>query len=450
MKPIPNTDWLPRDENLSGMAQLLDARQIGTIIARHASLAGDRLLDCTVEYVRYKPQTNCLATYRVHARGDDGMIRESMFFGKCYTAADFELAVTKIEAKGNSRGAYSAAPLFFSDYRIIIDEMKSDPHLEGLETLLDPRKLRRLFYEWLPEYSPSAWRISYKQLQIAYVRYKPEKRAVVRFNTTATHLHTGAKRAIEAYGRCYCDDRGRELFRLMSALHSEFVNDASTTVPRPCAYSDEKRLLLVEGVAGTALFDVLAEKDRRQAIERTARALHRLNSIRSIDLAQRDAKSLISDAESTAAAIRSILPERARIVDRIVTTLGANLRSASGVCDFVHGDFHHGQLLLQPDKEVLLDFDRSYCGDALADIGNFCAHLRVLEFDGRIEGAQSAESQFVADYERIGGAPLNRDALAYWTALGLLLLAVRPFRTLRPNWRSEVAAILELCLKVLP
>lgn len=249
--------------------------------------------------------------------------------------------------------------------------------------------------------------------------------------------------------RCYCDDRGAGIFAVMQNLASDPSGSTQSYVPRPYAYLADKRILIVEGVNGLPLLECLEEQDGESVFARTARALHELHIADCSTLTSRGRTDILSDAQTAAIAITGVLPAQTAIVNEILVLIENGLVQSDVRTGFVHGDFHHDQILFQPTKEVLLDFDRSYRGDTIADVGNFCAHLRLLEIEGRIKNAASAEEQFIGGYEKASGTTIFRHELKFWTALGMLLRAIHPFRTLQPNWREQITVALGACRECL-
>ncbi len=115
----------------------------------------------------------------------------------------------------------------------------------------------------------------------------------------------------------------------------------------------------------------------------------------------------------------------------------------------VHGDFYHGQILMWDKNTALLDFDRSHIGDVAMDIGNFCAHLRLLRIYGLVADDSLLESAFVGAYERASGERLPAARLNFWTAFSLFQLGVEPFRRLEPSWPEKTERIISQCRQIL-
>ena len=65
-----------------------------------------------------------------------------------------------------------------------------------------------------------------------------------------------------------------------------------------------------------------------------------------------------------------------------------------------------------------------------------------------MEGAKLRNS-FLQAYARESGVDMVPSQILFWTAVHLLFLAARPFRSLRPEWPEWTERMLESCLKCL-
>jgi aminoglycoside phosphotransferase (APT) family kinase protein len=158
----------------------------------------------------------------------------------------------------------------------------------------------------------------------------------------------------------------------------------------------------------------------------------------------------LDDARSTADMLRHITPEVADRADEILNILENHkyLEKRPGF-GFVHGDLYYGQVLLQRESVAFIDFDRSHLGDINADIGNFCAHLRLLRLQGRLADKTDLEGGFKTVYQEVSGETIDEDGFTFWAAYCLFSLSVGPFRRLETDWRKKTGSILEECQKIL-
>lgn len=111
-----------------------------------------------------------------------------------------------------------------------------------------------------------------------------------------------------------------------------------------------------------------------------------------------------------------------------VAVLGERAPRSTGTV-LVHADFKPGNILLDDGRvSALLDWELAHLGDPLEDLGWVTQPLRAGEHT--IEGTWEA-ADLVAHYERVSGAALDRDALAWWVAFSTFKTAVMQVSGLR-------------------
>jgi aminoglycoside phosphotransferase (APT) family kinase protein len=86
----------------------------------------------------------------------------------------------------------------------------------------------------------------------------------------------------------------------------------------------------------------------------------------------------------------------------------------------VHGDFRNGNLVVGPDGlRAVLDWELAHRGDPLEDLGWLCIRAWRFGVAPRVGGFGEVDD-LVAAYEAASGAIVDRDALAWWEAMGTL------------------------------
>lgn len=436
----------PDDPALPGLSSLLDPDRVKEILKRpYAKLPGE-ISHCRIDYVRYKPATSCLVAYTLTgADPKTGQTHEQIISGKCYQSSDFGDAESKARAK-HTGGDDSVPPILpVADLNCIFFLYPHDNELDGLETLSDSRKVRRILYQHLDRLPRTEWRISHKRMRTTVIRFKPEKRAVVRIDTYATNLRTNRKEHVTIFVRHYSDDRGGSEFTLMKRLHDRFSDGAELTVPRPLVYEPDKRLLFMEGLDGEVFLPLLTGPEGPLFAARAAKALAALHRFDRAVRPLRTAADCLSEARSTAETVGHVFPESYDATDDIIQKLTHCVPEPPPHVSIVHGDFYHSQLLVREESEAIIDFDRSYLGDPAADVGNFLAHLRLLGLEGRLADVRSLSDSFLKAYSEHAGSDPGQERIGFWTAIGLFGLAVRPFRNLDPAWKEKTSKILTLC-----
>jgi aminoglycoside phosphotransferase (APT) family kinase protein len=91
----------------------------------------------------------------------------------------------------------------------------------------------------------------------------------------------------------------------------------------------------------------------------------------------------------------------------------------------VHGDFRLGNFIVdETGLAAVIDWELAHLGDPAEDIGWLC--IRSWRFgndDQPVAGVGSLD-EFIAPYEAVGGAPVDRDRVRYWEAFGNVKWAI--------------------------
>jgi hypothetical protein len=443
--------FIPVDDSLPGLRVLLDPAGVRKLLLDRKALTSVEA-EGQIAYLRYKPATSCVVLYAFSDMpASTEAVAEGMVYGKCFTSLNFAAALAKALAGSTPANVPGAAVIPLPDCCTILYRFPYDAELFGLKILTEPKKLQRLLYDLVEPYPAADWRISDRKLRTTTIRYKPEKRAVLRVDTRGVHRSSGRREDIRVYLRTYNDDRGAQAHRFMTELHEQSRTRTALRIPQSYGYVSDRRLLLIESLPGSSIQDDLCGGDCAPLLEQTARALSAFHDCTSSHVPQRTRDTVLQDGRATGRLLKQVLPEVGSKVEHLLTTLERlALSLPREEVALVHGDFYYGQVLRQGEQVSIIDFDRSFLGDKVADVGNFAAHLRLLQLEGRITNAADLEHAFVKSYEIASGSPLDSGSYAFWTALGLFQLSVRPFRSLRPGWAPQVEAILAECEMVLP
>ncbi len=446
-----NLSNVSADDKLPGLSLLFDFPQVKRALESNLKDLSKEIAECKGVYVRYKPATNCIVSYTVECRhGNNWDTSKLMFYGKCFTPEDFAVAIEKVNTHRWDECSFLKPVILLPEVNVIFYVFPNDCEMKGLPTVTDARKISRILHD-IDDFLPrSCWRISDKRLKIEVIRYKPEKRAVVKITSRAVNRKDHTKRSFSVYLRTYSDDRGKSIYYTMKDLHRTIEAHLEVKVPRALTYVSEKRFLLTEGLGGTPFIELMRAPDRLNSIIKAAGALAVLHQIKGVKISARSSKDLMTDAGATGETVNQIVPELADNIRSILNKL-QSLNSSAGedkAC-FVHGDFHCGQMLIQDSVTAVLDFDRSFFGEPLVDVGNFCAHLYILGRQDRWDNTQEMVDSFVKNYESAIHKKLDRERLKLWIGFGLLLFSVYPFRSMEPDWKSSVTATVRECERIL-
>lgn len=98
-----------------------------------------------------------------------------------------------------------------------------------------------------------------------------------------------------------------------------------------------------------------------------------------------------------------------------------NPPSTSGQMALVHGDFRHGNLMIDENGlAAALDWELAHLGDPMEDLGWMCVNAwRFGNVDLPV-GGFGTRDQLCAGYESVTGKPVDRSALHYWEVFGTL------------------------------
>lgn len=435
---------LPHDAALAGFESALRPDLFAGVAAQ--LLPPDaRIVDCRLAYLRYKPGTNAVVLHELTLadRPDPVLVH-----AKCYTGSDYAVAREKartlrlIETPCGSPAGRDDA------HRMLLFQFPNDQVLDGMRFATHPKKIQRTLYAHDGTIDEADWRISDSRLRISPVRFKPEKRAVVRVDTRARHRRSGEKRPVRVYARVTAGTAGAAAAALTARLFLEFADHPWLRTPRPIVHLPDQETTLVADLGGRT-----PDADRPD-VRAAGRALAALHTARNHELPSLTAEALAAELADTLALTTGVAPDLEAGAAALMKALEPGLAAMIGCDDpgFVHGDFHPLQLLELPDGAAVLDFDRSHAGDPAADLGNYRAHLvwRALAGDGDVAGAVARADALVAAYAAAGGRRFAAERIAFWTSVGLVRLAPQPFRQLHPAWPDLTADLLATAREELP
>ncbi len=442
---------IPRDEMLPGLSPMLDSDAVRNLLKERLGDALGEIERCEISYIRYKPATSCIIAYALQcSREIFKGSTQFLLYTKIYIDDNYQNAVEKSRVHRWAETLDIDPVIILPDHKAILYLFPNDLIIDGLRVLSNPKKIQRILYKHYDRYPEEDWRISDRKLRLKVARYKPERRVVLRATTRAIHRRTNVRENVSVYIRLYGDDRGADVYTLQENLYRIAGQNGPYRIARPITYLDDRRLMIMETIDGDPLLRSLGGADRLDAVTRTAKALVALHRSEGLNLNVRDIDSHFDNIRSTTETLNHISPESAREAEAILESLKEfKLSEEPGKHGFVHGDLHHGQILLQDDSVAFIDFDRSHRGDSASDIGNFCAHLRLLHLQGRLADYADLENRFKIAYEEASADRLDEDRLVFWTAFGMFLLAVGPFRRLEAEWRDKTQGILRECRKIL-
>jgi Ser/Thr protein kinase RdoA (MazF antagonist) len=288
----------------------------------------------------------------------------------------------RLEASGFERGV-----AVLDDPAMIVRVFPVDPALPGLAAATDERTMLALFGEHL-EACRERGRPP-RALTHEVLHYKPRRSCAIHYR-----VELGAEGAADpemrrAYGKLSRDDRGvRHLQLLTAAWDASLASGGLWRAARPVDYVPRWRLLLQEAVPGRdfrLVFSELTPDDGRP--EKLARARDLLGAIaravRSLQGAPvppgspvLDFARLYASQERNLQYMGALQPELAAELAAIrkeVARLARVTRSAPLVLS--HGDFAHGNVLIEGDRVGIIDFDKAGAAEPAFDMAYFLTHM---------------------------------------------------------------------------
>ncbi|HKY28578.1 MAG TPA: aminoglycoside phosphotransferase family protein [Pyrinomonadaceae bacterium] len=416
-------ELITRDRVLgSTLRLLLDEETFrATLQARLPSvtITSARIVD-----VRYKPQANCLISYRIGIEGN-----ELDVYAKGHESYDVVNAFSASEDAGFALGggAFSlrdtTVVVFFFPYDL---ELRALKRLHPYESKFRAKFLRRL----LPHHTHLC------KGQLQRLRYKPERRFVARLSDSSE--------APAALIKIY---NGREFHAASRA--TIFHSDGPLRIAGLLGRSHTQHVLAFEWVSGRSLDNLLDHPTTTFNLELTGEALARLHAQSPAGLRQQ--RRLDGALEEIANGLGALIPYQLGNARLLTREISRRLAEATAQKCSIHGDFHANHLLVTDEGVAFLDLDKAAFGDPISDLGNFLAHLERKVLFGEMNPSQleAARTALLAGYERQSKLPFSRDLLNTHTAAALMRLTHDPFRYRQPAWATLTSSLLDRVRKLL-
>lgn len=388
----------------------------------------DLPLPLPIHYVRLKPETGL--TLGLGGDAPCGYV-------KVFAVGDPDECVRKYESRAKAGGwvrRIEGAPAVAFGFPL-------DRGLNGLPHVMEPQRIKHLLHREIPDLSPEKWRVRAKRTRIDLLRYKPERRAVVRVRLAVRHAATGVDGVRDLVLRAHADDTWAHTLEIVPTIarHLDEPHPAFR-VPTVRGADPERRLVVQEWVSGRAWHP--AETNRSE-VDQLVRAIRRLRDLP----VPPGSEPTLPFAEATA-----VLEDLAAVSDAELASLAESLATEFvnepdlAPATLVHGDLHAHQFVLGQSGEppAILDWDRAHAGDFREDLACLLSHLHLMELDGRLPHASGRELRETLTTQL--GAPRG---LGSFVAAQLAKLAFVPFRNLRPDWEARTTDLLRLALEVL-
>jgi hypothetical protein len=350
-----------------------------------------------VEYCKIKPNRDINLVVRLYLDSGNGSASASHRMSCTVFASaaacrlkfseDDEHAVPEPVRRRLAAEGFNEPVVVLDDPAMIARLFPVDPLLPGLAFATDEGEMLKLFARSLDPckldgHTPGSF-------SCEILHYKPRRSCALHYS-----VDLGARDADgqpiphRMYGKLSRDTRGvRNNAMLTAAWNAAQASGGLWQAARPIDYFPEWRLLLPEAVPGRdfrVVFNELTPDDADEATIELARRrlldiVAALRSMQSAPLVEGPIKTfqlLHAEQERNLHYLRGAEPalaaEIASIRDGLLELEGA---SDPAPLVFCHGDFAHGNVLIDGDKVGIIDFDKAGSAEPAFDMAYFLTHL---------------------------------------------------------------------------
>jgi len=408
-----------RDFGIPGLGLLLNPVRLLEELTGYLDI--DQVDEFRLNYLRYKPDMNCLARYQITANGCI-----TYAYAKAH-GSDAGNKIRKAVERPVFNGVLGPGRVVLGASQIVFSSFPNDSKLASLRCIDDLAYRERLFYRVFgPE---SEWRGSTIGEGL---NYKPERRYVVR-------LERGDGKS--ALLKFYSDTgyaKARTISRKLSGSRPGFC-------PETLGRSKKHNVIAYQWQPGNTLrqldiMGALTESD----LSATAESLAEFHTSGRQGLSATDLDSLALQLHALAEQVAVLLPHLQKRAKGIVKQLVGWRSEQMNPRQPVHGDFYDKQVLVSDHKARLIDLDAACLDDPLLDLGGYIAHLERHAGDpGKMRmDTETHKDILISSYERIAGR-VHIQQLNRYIALGLFGLIHQPFRDWSAEWPSETEQLLD-------
>ena len=431
---------MPDGFDVPGLPTLLDAEAMRERFNHLLPNGVPSFESCRISNLRQKTRTTSTICYEM-VRSSNGGASKQLAYARAFAREEYGDALRRV---GLSRWAstdegLSITPLH--DLSAIAYWFPNDERLDGLRRVVVPKKLQRLLYAHCSEYPAASWRVSDRSIRLQIIRYKPERRAVIRCRFRAQEIDGSERHERFVYLGLYERERLEGLAVNIARIR-ELAKDAQHwTTASLIGIDEDDALVIWDELRGKPLRDLLSTNDWEPAIDSCARAIAEMHEADGSTLPSRE--SIESQLADVSAYLLNTLPECHELITGIARRLAqSETLSKSEHRSIVHGDLHPGQLIIDGAQVGIIDFDRARCGNPMEDLGNLRAQLWLGPPGERGYESDVVFDRFLAAYTHARAIDTPPGALEEWTAFSVFRSAAVPLGRFEPNWRQRARNIL--------
>lgn len=409
---VADSELIARDHHLPALPWLLDSTGNAEFAARLPSAWHVEQL--SVDYLRYKPHTSCLAKLRLHTASGES---------SAYAIAVAPLAWVKLGkalAKCERSGGEAAA---IPTAAITVFRSPYDREIAALRTI-DSHEDRDNLFRWL-----GGEATQFVGSELEPLRYKPERRFVGKLTRDSEPVGVLRAYTAEEYPRAR---------KALKWLAGEFA-------PARClGASDRHALLVMSWVLGQPAPGLMTPVELALATQ----TLTKLHQHQAYKLPHLRAGSWRRRCEQSLNMLEQLAPQAIDCSEHWITSFAA-------ACDEVpspvslHGDAHAGQFLFGAEGHppVLIDLDNACQGPPEWDF----AVLLADQLNTAQRQNETCEfGQLIENVATSSPRRLDEHRLRSLTASRLLELAAEPFRHREPQWAKQAVDLITLSASIAP
>ncbi|MDO5370903.1 phosphotransferase [Paracoccus sp. (in: a-proteobacteria)] len=384
-----NDDLIARERSLPGLALMLDTQRLAQALG-----CGPLRLD----YLRLKSGTSCVAAYRI---GGNWLVAKAV-------------TMDRVEELRPGPDRDGLPHRVLPELALQVMPAAADKRMRGLSEALDPEKL--------PMFLAGLQAAGIDADGLVPLKLKPQRRLVARLDRRGKPV---------AFLKIHARERFADA--LIAAALSQLE-----TGPRLLHADAKSGVILTDWLDGRTLQVGQAEGGQFTRAGRLLAQVHAAGLPMPTRTGRRD--DLFS-VEMVIADCANLLPALQDPLQAMHRRLRHALLSQPVTPGLIHGDFSADQVLADPDKAHLIDWDRSAIGDRGSDIGCFLARLDKDLLDGTIsaEAAAEARAAFLDGYAAEAPLPPSFGAQRL---RHLALLLTEDFRHQRPDWDQRTENLL--------
>jgi aminoglycoside phosphotransferase (APT) family kinase protein len=435
MKPL-HDPVLPGLDTAVNLERALDALRD----ALGAAVPGTEVLSGRIMDVRYDPGQRCTVLYRLKLRhAETGDTARELFVAQVCRRDQPLVPRAPGAPRGTAdwRRALRTVSVVRPHTGLVVSAFGGDAGLPTLGAALDPAAVRvELDRLW------ESRGLKVRRIDAQMLAYTPDARAAIDYDLLVVERHTHLPASRRLIGKIHAKKSASRLFAGAWAIWR--AANLRIGLAPPVGVIPALGLTLQERVPGVRLGGLAGASSFTSAVRHTARALARFHALDVPLTTWRRAADEAASVRRWGSVLAVLRSDEASRVGALTDRLAGAVEATTKVSGPVHGDFHHTNVLVAPDRRItIIDLDESAYGDPATDVGRFLASLRIpaLRVFGDFDGLRTAREAFLEEY--LSQRAEDERRVRVFEAACLLTAAASAFRIQRPTWREEVVMLVD-------